>query len=40
MIGDVIRLSLQGPDRVIPVDQLLGNCEGSRMPHVVAGRLL
>ena len=39
MIGDVIRLSLQGPDRVIPVDQLLGNCEGSRMPHVVAGRL-
>jgi Ni,Fe-hydrogenase III small subunit/ferredoxin-like protein FixX len=39
MIGDVIARSLLEPSRVIPVDQLLGNCSGSRMPDVVADRL-
>jgi Ni,Fe-hydrogenase III small subunit/uncharacterized Fe-S cluster protein YjdI len=39
MIGDVIAQSLRQPDRVIPVEALIGNCEGSRMPEVVAERL-
>src|SRR5208282_1989562 len=39
MIFDVIEQSLSQPDRVIPVGALLGNCEGSRMPEVVADRL-
>jgi Ni,Fe-hydrogenase III small subunit/Pyruvate/2-oxoacid:ferredoxin oxidoreductase delta subunit len=39
MIGDVIRQSLGQRDTVIPVEALLGNCNGSRMPHVVADRL-
>lgn len=39
MIGDVIARTLQEPNRVIPVEELLGNCDGSRMPDVVADRL-
>ncbi len=39
MIFDVIEQSLRQPDRVIPVEALLGNCEGSRMPEVVSDRL-
>ena len=39
MIGDVIGQSLRQPDRLIPVEALLGNCDGSRMPDVVADRL-
>lgn len=39
MIGDVIGQSLLQPDRLIPVETLLGNCDGSRMPDVIAGRL-
>lgn len=39
MIGDVIARSLQHASRVIPVEELLGNCDGSRMPDVVADRL-
>lgn len=39
MIFDVIEQSLRQPDHVIPVEALLGNCEGSRMPEVVADRL-
>jgi Ni,Fe-hydrogenase III small subunit/ferredoxin-like protein FixX len=39
MIGDVIGQSLRQPDRLIPVETLLGNCDGSRMPEIVADRL-
>jgi len=39
MIGDVIVQSLRQADRIIPVEELFGNCEGSRMPEVVADRL-
>jgi Ni,Fe-hydrogenase III small subunit len=39
MIGDVIGRNLRQPDRVIPVEALLGNGDGSRMPDVVADRL-
>jgi Ni,Fe-hydrogenase III small subunit/Pyruvate/2-oxoacid:ferredoxin oxidoreductase delta subunit len=39
MIGDVIGQSLRQPDRLIPVEALLGNCDGSRMPDVIADRL-
>jgi Ni,Fe-hydrogenase III small subunit/ferredoxin-like protein FixX len=39
MIGDVIGQSLGQPDRLIPVETLLGNCDGSRMPDIVADRL-
>ncbi len=39
MIGDVIARSLRQPDRLIPVEALLGNCDGSRMPDVVADLL-
>jgi Ni,Fe-hydrogenase III small subunit/Pyruvate/2-oxoacid:ferredoxin oxidoreductase delta subunit len=39
MIGDVIVRSLSQPNRLIPVEALLGNCDGSRMPDVVADRL-
>ena len=39
MIGDVIRQSLGERDSFIPVEALLGNCDGSRMPHFVADRL-
>ena len=39
MIFEVLERSLRQPNRVIPVEALLGNCEGSRMPEVVASRL-
>jgi len=39
MIGDVIGQSLHQPNRIIPVEALLGNCDGSRMPEIVAERL-
>jgi len=39
MIFDVIEQSLRQQPRVIPVEALLGNCQGSRMPEVVADRL-
>jgi Ni,Fe-hydrogenase III small subunit len=39
MIGDVIERSLRERSPVISVEALLGNCDGSRMPDVVADRL-
>jgi len=39
MIFDVIEQSLRQELRVIPVGALLGDCESSRMPDVVADRL-
>ena len=39
MIFEVLERSLRQPNRVIPVEALLGNCEGSRMPDVTAARL-
>lgn len=39
MILDVIERSLRQRNRVIPIEALLGNCEGSRMPDVVADHL-
>jgi len=39
MIGDIIEQSLRHPSRLIPVEALVGNCEGSRMPDVIADRL-
>lgn len=39
MIGDVIVQSLCQRSPVIPVEALLGNCEGSRMPEIVGYRL-
>jgi Ni,Fe-hydrogenase III small subunit len=39
MIFDVIERSLRQPNRVIPVESLLGNCDGGRMPEVIAARL-
>lgn len=39
MIFEVIERSLRQPNRVIPVEALLGNCDGSRMPEVIATRL-
>lgn len=39
MIFEVIQQSLRQPNRVIPVEALLGNCDGSRMPEVIAARL-
>ena len=39
MIFKVIEQSLRQSNRVIPVEALLGNCEGSRMPEVIADRL-
>lgn len=39
MIGDVIERSLQQRSSLIPVEALLGNCDGSRMPEIVADRL-
>jgi Ni,Fe-hydrogenase III small subunit/ferredoxin-like protein FixX len=39
MIGDVIERSLRQPSVLIPVEDLLGNCDGSRMPEIVADRL-
>ena len=34
MISNMLRRSLRGGIQVIPVEQLLGNCSGSRMPDV------
>lgn len=39
MIGDVIVRSLLERSPVIPVEALLGNCDGSRMPEILADRL-
>jgi Ni,Fe-hydrogenase III small subunit/NAD-dependent dihydropyrimidine dehydrogenase PreA subunit len=39
MIGDLIERSLRQPLSVIPVEALLGNCDGSRMPEIIADRL-
>lgn len=39
MIGDVIGVSLRQPNNVVPVEALLGNCEGSRMPAVCSESL-
>lgn len=39
MILDVIERSLRQPNRLIPVEAMLGNCNGSRMPDVIAARL-
>ncbi len=39
MIFEVIERSLHQPNRVIPVGALLGNCDGSRMPDVIAAQL-
>src|ERR1035437_8319950 len=38
MIGGIIGRSLRQPDRLITVEVLLGNCDGSRMPDVIADR--
>ncbi|MGA3293513.1 MAG: NADH-quinone oxidoreductase subunit NuoB [Candidatus Acidiferrales bacterium] len=39
MIGDVIERSLRQRSSLIPVEALLGNCDGSRMPEIVMDRL-
>ncbi|HYL62509.1 MAG TPA: hypothetical protein VE077_07795, partial [Candidatus Methylomirabilis sp.] len=39
MIGDIIEQGLRQRIPVIPVEALLGNCDGSRMPEIVADRL-
>lgn len=39
MILDVIQRSLRQPSRLIPVEALTENCEGSRMPDVRPGLL-
>jgi Ni,Fe-hydrogenase III small subunit/ferredoxin-like protein FixX len=39
MIGDAIERSLRQRGRVIPVEALLGNCDGSRMPEIVEDHL-
>ncbi len=39
MIFEVIERSLRQPNRVIPVEALLGNGDGSRMPEVIAAQL-
>jgi len=39
MIFEVIERSLRQPNRVIPVEALIGNCDGSRLPEVIATRL-
>ena len=39
MIFEVIERSLRQPNRVIPVEALLENCDGSRMPDVIASQL-
>jgi len=36
---EVIERSLRQPNRVIPVEELLGNGDGSRMPEVIADQL-
>ena len=39
MIGDLIGLSLRQPNQVVPVEALLGNCDGSRMPVICSEKL-
>lgn len=39
MILDVLKNSLTAPSRLIPVQALFGNCEGSRMPEVLPAGL-
>jgi Ni,Fe-hydrogenase III small subunit len=39
MIFEAVERSVRQPNRVIPVEVLLGNCDGSRMPDVVAAHL-
>src|SRR5437879_3110024 len=39
MIFDVIDRSLRQRSRLIPVEALVGNCDGSRMPEILADRL-
>ena len=39
MILDAMRQAFKAPDRLIPVEALLGDCAGSRMPDVDASRL-
>lgn len=39
MIGDVVKRTLESPSVVIPVEQLLGDASGSRMPDVKPERL-
>jgi len=39
MIFDVAAQSLASKTVLLPLEQLLGDCAGSRMPEVVAGRL-
>jgi Ni,Fe-hydrogenase III small subunit/ferredoxin-like protein FixX len=39
MIGDVIERSLRERSPLISVEALLGNCDGSRMPEILADRL-
>jgi Ni,Fe-hydrogenase III small subunit/ferredoxin-like protein FixX len=39
VIFDLIGRSLRERDRVIPVEALVGKCDGSRMPDIVADRL-
>ncbi len=39
MIFDVVKRSLQSPRVLLPIEDLLGNCSGSRMPEVHAAML-
>jgi len=39
MILDVLKNSLTAPNRLIPVEALRGNCQGSRMPEVLPAGL-
>ena len=39
MIFDVVKRSLQSPNVLIPVEDLLGDCRGSRLPDVHASML-
>ena len=39
MITDVVFRSLRSPSRLVPVEQLLNNCAGGRMPEAVPDRL-
>ncbi|MDT8067677.1 MAG: NADH-quinone oxidoreductase subunit NuoB [Terriglobia bacterium] len=39
MIFDVVKRSLQSPNVLIPVEHLLGDCRGSRLPDVHAAML-
>jgi Ni,Fe-hydrogenase III small subunit/ferredoxin len=39
MILDILKNSLTAPSRLIPVEALFGNCQGSRMPEVLPAGL-